>query len=555
VHRTRPLFFVKIFATFLIVALTVSIGRAQHAGHTIPVVATELLERAITVRDGTGSAHDAVATKSSDAQRFYDQGLAYLHSYVWIDAARSLHQALRLDPSLAIAHAALSLAYIELNKPAEARAALERARALASNAPDHDRRHIEARALQSEAEANPRDTAKLAAYRQALDAAIAAFPSDIEFLLQRGIAESADSADRGQGSVTSSIPYFEKASALANSAFAKAPAAQGVQFAAQHYLTHAYENTGKLDAALKTAEAYAKAAPNVPHAHHMYGHNLRRAGRTLEAIAEFEAADRLHREYFKREAISAEYDWHFHHNLDLLATSHQYLGQMKEAAALLKQSFDLPSNVVVQVYNKHEWPSFLRGRGRRDEALAASRRLIEHPHPLVQAAGHIEAGYTLVAGGRWGDAANESNTALRILREGAEGAPIAAPALLGLQGEIALRTADREKGRRLLLDAAGRWRALPGPDSWVQALFALESMARAARQVGDWQLAGEIGEQMLAHDPSYAGTHYALALVAEHDGNATGASREFTLAQKYWSHADPDLPELADSKKRLKEQQ
>jgi tetratricopeptide (TPR) repeat protein len=520
-------------------------GLAQHAGHTIPIVPNELLERPITFRAGIGSAHDAVATKSADAQRFYDQALAYLHSYVWIDAARSLHQALRLDPSLAIAHAALNLAYVELNKPAEARAALDHARAMASKVPDHDRRHIEARALQFEAESNPRATSSLAAYRQALDAAIAAFPSDVEFLLLRGIAESADPADRGQGAGAAAIPYLQQASSLAGTTV----------FAPQHYLTHAYENTGKLDAALKTSEAYAKAAPVMPHAHHMYGHDLRRAGRTLEAIAEFEAADRLHREYFKREGVSAEYDWHFHHNLDLLATSQQYLGRMKQAAALLKQSFDLPSNLVVQVYNKHEWPSFLRGRGRMDEALAASRHLIAHPHPLAQAAGHIEAGHTLVAGGRWGDAANESNTALRILRGGAEGAPMAAPALLGLQGEIALRTADREKGRRLLLDAAGRWRALPGPDGWVRALFALEAMARAAQQVGDWQLAGQIAEQMLAHDPSYAGTHYALGLAADHDGDKARAMSELTIAQKYWSQADPDLSELVDIRKRLKELQ
>jgi hypothetical protein len=154
--------------------------------------------------------------------------------------------------------------------------------------------------------------------------------------------------------------------------------------------------------------------------------------------------------------------------------------------------------------------------------------------------------------GRWGDAATESNAALKILRGGPEGAPMAAPALLGLQGEIALRTADREKGRRVLLDTASRVRAMPGPDGWVQALFALEAMARTARQVGDWQLAGQLAQQMLAHDAAYAGTHYALALVAEHDGDINTARAEFALAQKHWSQADTDLPELADIRKRVK---
>jgi tetratricopeptide (TPR) repeat protein len=501
----------------------------------------ELLERAIAIRTGVGTVHDRVATKSEEAQRFYDQGLALLHSYVWIDAARSFNQALRLDPALAVAHAGLSVAYTEVNKAAEARAAVQRAQALAASVPDHDRRHIEIRALQYAAESDPQDKAKLAAYRQALDAALAVMPADVELLLLRGLAESPDPADRGQGAVAGSIKHFAKALALAPN-----------HFGAAHYLTHAYENAGRWDDALSAAASYAKAASSVPHARHMHGHNLRRAGKVAAAIAEFEAADRLHREYFKREAMPAEYDWHYHHNLDLLASSHQYLGQMKRADALLKQSFDLPSNLVVQVYNKREWTSFLRSRGRLEDALAAARHLIAHPHPLAKAAGHIEAGYALIALGRWSDAASESNIALRGLRAGVEGGAIAAPALLGLQGEIALRTADRDKGRRVLREAAGRWRALPGPDGWVQALFALEAIATTARSVGDWPFAGEMAQQLLAHDSSYAGAHYALALVAEHAGDQRTARAEFARAQKYWSQADGDLPELAEIRKRLK---
>jgi hypothetical protein len=53
---------------------------------------------------GIGSAHDAVSTASKQAQAFYDQGLACLHSYVWLEAARSFNQALALDPKLALAH-------------------------------------------------------------------------------------------------------------------------------------------------------------------------------------------------------------------------------------------------------------------------------------------------------------------------------------------------------------------------------------------------------------------------------------------------------------------
>src|SRR6185295_9064470 len=79
-----------------------------------------LLGKPVALRDGTGAgqgrgqAHEAVTTASRDAQAFYDQGIAYLHSYVWIEAARSFHEALRRDPNLAMAHLGLSRAFTGL---------------------------------------------------------------------------------------------------------------------------------------------------------------------------------------------------------------------------------------------------------------------------------------------------------------------------------------------------------------------------------------------------------------------------------------------------------
>src|SRR5204862_7076250 len=152
-------------------------------------------------------------------------------SYVWIEAARAFNQALRVDASLAIAHAQLSLALTELNAPVEAHAALDRAWALEAKANDHDRRHIAARRLQMAAEDHPSEAA-LAAYRTALDEALKAFPNDAEFWLLRGNAESPDPADRGQGSVAGSIRCYENARAVAPG-----------DGAPWHFLTHAYEKT------------------------------------------------------------------------------------------------------------------------------------------------------------------------------------------------------------------------------------------------------------------------------------------------------------------------
>ncbi len=511
---------------------------SQHAGHVVPVVPQALLERPVTLRAGIGRARDAAGTKSVDAQGFYDQGLAYLHSYVWIEAARSFNQALRSDPGLALAQVGLSYTYSEVNKPAEARQAIELARAMAAKMTPHERHHIEARASQMAAEEAPGDPTKLATYRKALDTALVAFPDDVELILKRGLAASPDPADRGQGSVLASIPFFERA-------LKASPNHMG----ARHYLAHAYENSGRVNEALANAAAYAAQAPEVPHAIHMHGHELRRAGRPVEAAAQFGVADKLQRAYFAREKMGADLDWHHQHNLDLLAATYQYLGQMKKAEPLLKQSFGLPSNLLVQMVNKREWPAYLLARSRPAEALEAAKVLIAHPNPLVQAAGHVETGFALLAMNRVADAGAASNAALRALKSSPGGQDLVFIGLEALQGEFRLRTAQPEQGRKMMLSAAQKWRSLPGPDAWSQSLFRLEAMARSARTVGDWELAGRMAQLMAEHDPAYFGTHYALALVAQNAGNPSTGRREFDLALKAWATADKDLPELAAARK------
>jgi hypothetical protein len=119
-----------------------------------------------------------------------------------------------------------------------------------------------------------------------------------------------------------------------------------------------------------------------------------------------------------------------------------------------------------------------------------------------------------------------------------------APALEELQGGLFLRSGQRERGEAVLKGLAARVRALPGPDNWVRALFTLESIARMARDAGDWPLAQWAAAQMIAHDPNYAGGHYAAALVAVQGGELDEARRQFALAQRFWSGADPMLPEL-----------
>jgi tetratricopeptide (TPR) repeat protein len=496
-----------------VIAAAAAVLSQAHAHSAPPPVARpalqELVNRPVPLRKGIGSAHDGVSTASKPALAFYDQGLAYLHSFVWLEAARSFTEALRADPKLAMAHLGLSMAYVELNAPAAARAALGRAKALAAS--DHDRVHVAARALQMAAEDAPRDTAKLAAYRTALDQALTTFPGDVQLWLQRGQAESPDPAERGQGSVAGSIRFYEKALALAPG-----------HFAAHHYLTHAGENSGRTSEALAHGAIYAKMAPAVPHARHMHGHSLRRLGRIDEAIGEFAAADALESAYFAAERVPLDYDWHYQHNLDLLATSYQYDGQMAKAESAVEDVVRHPSSLLVQEFNKREWPVFLLARGGR-----ARRSRPRRPRRAPVAGGERDrarrGGHARLALGQFKAAADEANAALRLMRARRRAPAMVGDAAAGAAGRVLPAHRPEGQGRAMLEEAREEVRAPPGPDAWTQALFTLEAIARAAREVGDWDFAAWAARQMLEHDPNYAGSHLALALVAEHQGDARTA--------------------------------
>jgi hypothetical protein len=75
-------------------AFDMQAGFAQdlHAGHSaVGYVPREILERPVPLRVGIGTVHEGVTTSSKEAQAFYDQGLAYLHSYV-LDRSGALFQ-------------------------------------------------------------------------------------------------------------------------------------------------------------------------------------------------------------------------------------------------------------------------------------------------------------------------------------------------------------------------------------------------------------------------------------------------------------------------------
>src|SRR5262249_49178890 len=60
--------------------------------------------------DGLGSYSRKITTDSAEAQRYFDQGLGFLHGFNHRAAIRAFQQAAELDPECAMAHWGVALA-------------------------------------------------------------------------------------------------------------------------------------------------------------------------------------------------------------------------------------------------------------------------------------------------------------------------------------------------------------------------------------------------------------------------------------------------------------
>ena len=536
----------RIAPAVALVALLAARGlaHAQEAHHAVcdappTYVPAEILQRPLPLRRGVGNSRETVTTRSTEAQAYYNQGLNYLESYVWIEAARSFHQALRLDPDLPMALLGLSRVHSGLDDTLGARRYYEEAQVLASKASAREQRRIAIREKQLAAMDDLEHPGKFLAYKKALDDALALDLDDPQLWLLRGNAEEPNASGRGQRGTAASIAFYQAVLKL-----------KPDHASAHHYLIHTYEGAGQIDRALVHGKEYARLSPAIPHAAHMWGHDLRRVGRVNEAIAQFRRADSLEMAYYAAEKLDPSLDWHHGHNLDLLSTCYQHQGQMQRAEKIMRASGGLALVDAYRAFNRRELPNFLLHRARYDEALNEARTLASSPFPQARSVGHALAGQALLALGRTAEAERElaaAEAALDSVPRVTMGViprrSAVQPWVEALRGELLLRQGRREEGAAALKDVVRALRAIPGPDAWTQGLFRLETMARTAREVGDWDLAGFIAAQMLEHDAAYGGSHLAQALVLEQRGDAAGYAREVEAARRYWRDADPDLAE------------
>ena len=495
---------VLIFALLLAAATLLSAEDKTvdpHAGCAGPPDSVDpaMLERPTTIVAGIGKVSQKVTAKTPAVQALYDQGLAYLHSYVWIEAARSFHQALREDPDCAMAWMGLARAEQGMNRDAESQSAIAKAKALEPKVSEGERRHVELRAQQIDAQLGPADqeTRKHDAYKKAIEVAIAKDPTDAELWILRGNAEVPAPWGRGQAGGIGAIAFYE-------AALARFPG----HFGAHHYLVHAYENVGRHADAAVHGRIYADAAPRVAHAQHMYGHVLPRLGKWKEALEQFEKADAIEETYAREEKLRPGDDWHHVHNLQLLGYTYLRLGRFGDAEKAFRRGYDTPIRFSQYGWQHATLPEYLLLRGRTDEALTAARALASRT-PAARATGAAVEGEVLLALGRRAEAEAAAKRARKLFEEAKKAAGYEArhierfvdPFVRQLEAELAL---SEKSASETLLKFADELAGNPRFDAWGEGLFRLERIAVQAKRSGHGALARDIEERMRKIDPEYA---------------------------------------------------
>ncbi len=134
-----------------------------------------------------GSHHHPVSTTNAEAQKFFDQGLAFVYAFNHEEAIRSFKRAAEIDPKLAMAHWGIALALgpninldVDPEREKAAYEAVHKALSLATGISENERAYIDA--LVRRYSIDPQaDLKKLAVdYKNAMAELVKRYPDDLD---------------------------------------------------------------------------------------------------------------------------------------------------------------------------------------------------------------------------------------------------------------------------------------------------------------------------------------------------------------------------------------
>ncbi len=296
--------------------------------------ATKASDKPATLKDGYGNVRMVVTTKSAEAQAFFNQGLALLHSFWFYESDRSFERAAQLDPECAMAQWGIAMAAVN-----EARrdAAIKRAKELAPKVSERERLYIEAVEARYKGERttiqNNGFLGASSSYQNAMRKLVAFYPDDLEAKLFLALALMSGYERDG-----SPRPGTVESITMLQLVLAKSPN----HLAAHHYMIHATESGKRPQDGVPSADVYGSLAPKVGHAVHMPGHTYVHVDRWDDAAKAFEGSAEVDRAYIRDNKEETDHAaGPYGHNVHFLAMVYGYQGRYRDAIRVSQELLDV----------------------------------------------------------------------------------------------------------------------------------------------------------------------------------------------------------------------
>jgi hypothetical protein len=272
-----------------------------------------------------GTVHFETSCKP-EAQKLFDQGMLYQHSF-WYRASQNVFEdVLKADPECGIAYWGIALSLLwnpHIPPPAknlaEGAAALTKAKSVGAGTP-RERDYIDALSAMYADYDKVDHRTRMLAYVKAMEQLAQRYPNDDEAQIYYALAlnTSASPADKTYASQL-------KGAAILEVIAKRQPQHPGVA----HYLIHLYDYPAIAEKGLEAARRYAKIAPAAAHALHMPSHIFTRVGYWKESIDSNVASQRVAKEAG---------DFHDQlHSMDYLVYAYLQLGQDAKAKAVIDE--------------------------------------------------------------------------------------------------------------------------------------------------------------------------------------------------------------------------
>jgi len=507
-----------------------------------------------TLLPGMGRLHHAIATRSADAQKFFDQGLTLVYGFNHDEAIRSFRRAAELDPASPMPHWGIALALgpnINLDVDPEREFAAyeeaQRAKALAAHAPATERAYVDA--LVKRYSNDPKADLKALAvdYKNAMSALVRQYPNDLDAATL--YAESLMDLHPWQLWKADGTPTegTEEIVSVLESVLKR----DSMHVGANHYYIHAVEASKTPDRALASARRLDTLVPAAGHLVHMPAHIYMRTGDYQGAVAANAKAAGVDRQYIASTGAGGVYPlMYYNHNLDFLASAAMMAGQFAKA----RESADmLVANVLpavdqmamIEPFGAKKLYVLLRF-ARWDEVMKLPAP--NPQHALLTMLSHFGRGVAQAARGNAADAEREREAyrqAQTRVSPDFDWGYNKARNMFAVSD--AVLNAWIARARRDDAGAIDAWRTAVAaedalsynePADWYYPTR--ESLGAALMRAKDYGQAEEVFREDLARNPGNGRSLYGLwqSLLLQKKASAAAAEKEYRAA---WKNADLQL--------------